>query len=258
MIIVTGAKGLLGEAVVRRLENVVEVSRRTGFDLTDPNFVKKLPSRVDAIIHLAQSEQFRSFPTGAADMFAVNTESTFRLAEYGLKSGCKTFIYASTGGITNSDTNSFYANSKRAGELLLAPFSKEMSVTLLRYFFIYGPKQRSDMLIPRLVERVRNGLPITLQGENGLSLNPIYVEDAAEATVKALSLTGFHTIPIAGNEIITLKALAQRIGEELQKKVHFEQLPGSASDMVGDTVELKSKLLTPHWALQEGLRTLCC
>ena len=64
-------------------------------------------------------------------------------------------------------------------------YQGEFVVVILRFFFVYGPGQSNEMLIPRLVKSVREGQPIALDGLDGLRINPVYVEDAVRAVVSA-------------------------------------------------------------------------
>ena len=64
------------------------------------------------------------------------------------------------------------------------------SVVICRPFFIYGPGQKKNMLIARLIESTRNKKPIILKGLEGMLFNPIYVKDAAHAFVQASELIG--------------------------------------------------------------------
>ena len=73
------------------------------------------------------------------------------------------------------------------------------------------------MLIPRLVNRVLNDQEITLDGPNGLKVNPIHVDDAAEAVKAAINLKGSHVINVAGNETLSLKDIVDIIGTNTGK-----------------------------------------
>src|SRR5690606_28137079 len=110
--------------------------------------------------------------------------STLKLLDYARHQGARTFIYASSGGIYNAgshlcseDANiyigrdlGFYINSKLCSEILIESYAEHMTVIILRFFFVYGPGQRTSMLIPRLVQSVYEGKIITLDGENGLHI----------------------------------------------------------------------------------------
>jgi nucleoside-diphosphate-sugar epimerase len=111
--LITGATGLMGRHVVGFLRDNWEVyalvrkwedssSRRTHYvkcDLADEWRTDRLPTTVDSVIHLAQSEHFREFPMHAERIFKVNVVSTLHLLEYSRHARVKTFVLASSGGI---------------------------------------------------------------------------------------------------------------------------------------------------------------
>ena len=218
--LVTGAAGDLGRRVVARLmlagHDVAALVRpgrppmraalfppgveQVEMDLAilDP---ERLPGGMEAIVSLAQSSHHRQFPEKAAEIFAVNVAANQRLFEWARRRAIGRFVLASSGGVyarrarAMSDNSSqteaesplgFYLGTKLCAELLFDSFGPFFQTAItLRPFFIFGPGQRADMLIPRLIESVRSGRPIQLQGKDGLRLNPIYVEDAAAAFVAA-------------------------------------------------------------------------
>src|SRR5207247_1694483 len=157
-----------------------------------------------------------------ADIFAVNTASTAHLLDFARRAGARTFVYASSGGVYGGGDaplheggaikpDNFYAASKAAAEAIVHAYAPEITAVVLRYFFIYGRGQR-DMLVPSLVARIHRGEPVTLQGNDGIHINPIHAEDAAAATVAALSLREPDTINVAGPQPVTLRSLVYQIG----------------------------------------------
>ena len=194
-----------------------------------------LPQRFDGVIHLAQSEYFRDFPEHSLDVFEVNTISTLRLLDYALKAGAKTFIYASSGGVYGYSDDGFtedaeimqrgdlgfYLGTKLCSEILSDCYTSLMNVLVLRFFFVYGPGQSKGMLIPRLVDRVKEGKLIVLQGSDGIRLNPTYVADAVSAICRSLVVEGSHKINVAGPEVLSMRAIGETIGQVLSKRPKF-------------------------------------
>lgn len=244
-ILVTGGTGLLGRKVCEVLEahghHLTVVGRgfpkqkgvgveRVVADLSEKGFSSRFPRNVDVIIHLAQSAKYRDFPGGASDVFAVNLGSTQELLDYGVKSGVKRFLYASSGGVYQSAAFNFeeesrlrnprdidfYLASKLGGELLTQSYRAIFSHTILRFFFMYGPGQRRHMLLPRLYDQVALGEEILLEGQNGLIINPIHVEDAALAVANSLTLAGSHTVNVAGPDQISLGDIVGAFGKHLR------------------------------------------
>jgi len=233
--LITGATGLIGKKVLQQLRENYEVfvllhnesqnnilNNSVNYiihDLAGPIDPNRLPEKMDIIIHLAQSEHFRDFPEKAVEVFNVNTLSTLHLLDYAGNSGVKKFIYASSGGIYGTGEHGFkedehiiasgdlgfYLGTKLCSEVILKNYSALMDIVILRFFFVYGPGQRKSMLIPRLVESVKNKKSISLQGNDGIKINPTHVDDAAMAVVKALSLNGSYQINVAGPVVYALR-----------------------------------------------------
>ncbi len=177
-------------------------------------------------------------------------------------------MLASSGGIYAAHTNplaedmvqsvelplNFYAASKYCAELIFQSFRQFFSTAVsLRPFFMYGPGQGVAMLIPRLVASVREGRPITLQGAEGLRLNPIWIDDAVRAFSSAIELSGSHIINVAGPETLTLREIGERIGRVLGRKPEFETTAGDAKGYVADIGRMVATLGTPRTRFDEGI-----
>lgn len=281
-ILITGAGGLLGNALSERLagdyrlalagRNLPAHSRHEtlSIDLGEERAFDRLPANPEAIVHLAQSSEFREFPDKAAGIFAVNTHSTSRLLEYGRKQGIKKFIFASTGGVYRPGDETlredsplqvpadlgFYAATKLSSELLVESYRKFFEIVVLRFFFIYGPLQKPGMLIPRLIQNVRNGTEISLQGDRGIRLNPIYVGDAADAVARTLALPGHHLFNIGGPETTDLRSICETIGELVGKSPRFSEQAGRPNHLVADIARMTNRLGKPKIGMTEGLKKM--
>ncbi|MEI8109568.1 MAG: NAD(P)-dependent oxidoreductase [Chitinophagia bacterium] len=282
-ILISGANGLIGSHLVNRLSNDKEIElfllSRNG--ITVPNGksievdfskdwdVSVLPPGINIIIHLAQSENFRDFPNSANDIFYVNTLSTLKLADYAQKNKVDHFIYASSAGIYGNgdlsgfDENSdivyksdlgFYLATKHCSEVILDNYSNLLNVIMLRFFFVYGQGQKSEMLIPRLVNNVKEGKSIKLSSENGLVINPTYVGDAVDAILACLNLQKSYKINVAGPQILSLREIADVIGEKVGKKPVFEiNLSAISAYMVGNIAKMNQLLGPPKIDFKTGL-----
>ncbi|KQW22309.1 hypothetical protein ASC80_02635 [Afipia sp. Root123D2] len=209
-----------------------------------------LPQGVTGVISLAQSAYFRDFPERSKEVFQVNVVANLQLLDWAVRSGVKRFVLASSGGIYGGkrgvqfqetddfQTNSplgFYLGSKFCSEIILQNYRQlfDCAVTV-RPFFIYGPGQRSDMFIARIINSVRDGRPITLQGPDGLRVNPVYVDDAAVAFARALEVNGNKTINVAGPDVLSLRSVAEGAGLHLGRPPLFEAVQGEPVDYVAD------------------------
>jgi len=285
-ILITGAGGLLGYSLVNTLKDKFEIFallrtepeiRLPGvtYYIIDFNFpldTQILPESIDTVIHLAQSSEFRNFPDAAINIFRVNITSTAFLLDYAKKVGVKKFIYASSGGvysegkrpfdenspISTPDNLGYYLGSKLCGEILTQSYSDIFQVVLLRFFFIYGAHQNNKMLIPRLMNNIYNGKPISLQGKNGIFINPIHVQDATEAVVAALSTEKSQTFNIAGPETISIRSLGELMGTYLNVKPIFQEISGDPQYLVGDITKMIDLLVKPSRQISNYLFDIPC
>ena len=282
--LITGSTGLIGRHVVTFLGErwkLFTVVRKAGkgvlgsvetipilHDLSLPCDGKGFPESVDVVIHLAQSEYFREFPAHSANIFHVNTASTLYLLEYARMAKAGTFVLASSGGVYgwgddgfNEDARiaadgeqGFYVGTKLCAEVLAENYTAFMNVIILRFFFVYGPGQRGDMLIPRLVQAVREGRAILLHGEEGFKFNPTYVTDAALAVCRALELKASHKINVGGPDTITLRRIGLEIGGILNKEPVFEVKPEEPSrHLIGDIRKMSELLSPPLVGFKQGI-----
>lgn len=284
-ILITGATGLIGAEVIRRIDEEHAIyavtrrqndliSRRTRVisrDLSKPFDDLDFPAEIDAVIHLAQSEHYRDFPASAADVYNVNTGATFQLLEYARRAGAKTFIYASSGGVYGSGdvgfTEStpivakpnlgFYLGTKLCSEILAENYSSLMNVVIFRFFFVYGPEQKPSMLIPRLVESVKNGAPISLQGDSGIRINPTFVSDAADAVIRSLDLVDSQKINVGGPDVLSLREIGEAIGDIVGRKPIFTiDENAKPAHLIGDIGKMRSLLSEPKIHFNKGVARL--
>lgn len=284
-ILLTGASGLLGREVVKLLGDSAElhllVRKKSSFpsdknkisheiDLSHKWDSDSLPKKIDIVIHLAQSEHFREFPEKAKNIFRVNVESTARLLEYAYESGAKHFVYASSGGIYGCGNQAFkenapvvdsgklgyYLASKYSSEMLAQQYSSLMQVSILRFFFIYGGRQRRSMLLPRLVESIRSKKTINLEGESGIRINPIHVNDAAKALIASLEANGNKTFNIAGSEELSLFEICEIMSHHMGISACYQRTNSHPNDLIADISAMKSQLHNPQILFQEGVKDL--
>lgn len=281
--LITGGTGLIGRELVSILRNSWDIYLLGGshFDETfdDLTVIKQnlaeglneraLPKQIDAVIHLAQSAHFREFPDRSTEVFQVNTLSTLHLLEYARKAGASTFILASSGGVygygdegfledrpvvVNRDLG-FYLSTKLCSEIISENYTNFFNVIMMRFFFVYGVNQRPEMLIQRLIHRVDQGIPIQLHGSEGISINPIYVSDAALAVSKALSLNKSHKINIGGGQKLNLKEIGTIIGKVIGKDPIFEHdWEATPKHLLGDIKKMISVLGPPEIPFEKGIR----
>lgn len=277
-IIVTGATGLVGSHLllqlarhfevhaISRIQRIVENENENEnvkwhqIDLNGDFDHSTLPVSVEAVIYLAQSENFRDFPNKALDVFQINTAKMLEMLDYAREAGARTFIYASSGGVYGvgghgfsedialnaSGENGFYLSTKICSEILAENYKQYMNIVVLRFFFVYGKGQKRSMLIPRLVDSIKGGNPIALKGDVGIKINPIHVSDAVASVMAALNLKGFHKINVAGPEVLSLKKISEIIGVKVGMKPIFKyegnKNPGN---LIGKIEKMRKNLTAP-------------
>jgi UDP-glucose 4-epimerase len=274
-VLVTGAAGFIGSqltpalvagghevfALVRNAEpvapdgaNVIEV------DLASFSSAE-LPA-VDVIVHLAQANV--SFPGDADTLYRVNTLSTQQLLEHGRRSRSSHFVYASSGSVygfgegpvAEDDarrSDDFYAVTKQNAERLVHSYAPFFSTAILRLFTPYGPTQ-TGRLIPGLVARVRGGLPVTLNEDGRPRLTPVFVDDVVRVFRAACGLEGHHVVNIAGDEVASIRDLAELIGAAVGRAPLFEHSDQTSADLIADKSRMQELFSGPAVPLAEGLR----
>ncbi len=282
-ILITGATGFIGSHLIKLVQGrdeIIILSRRRpdtllgsgiawlGGDLSERLDFSKLPDKVDVVIHLAQSRFYRQFPERADDIFDVNVQGTFRLLEYARHAKAESFLFASTGGVYGYgpkrfletdlvNPSNFYGISKLVGEFLLRGYGPFFRTVIFRFFFVYGPGEEK-MLIPSLLEKVRRGETITIEGNEGLRINPIYVGDAIRVFDAALHKSVAGVFNVAGDEAVTIRELVGLVEEMVAKKACIQHTKDQGQgDLVGDNTRMKELLnVLPETPLREGLRKM--
>ena len=287
-ILITGVNGFIGRHMANFLcarHEVLGVTRPSTSldglsaiklifaDLSVPGFAEKLPSRIDCIIHLAQSTQYRNFPEGTKDMRRVNIDATCELLEWARIAGVQQFIFSSTANVygksnqqlTEADVTqpeSFYGASKLAAEHLAKQYQAHFQVDVLRLFTVYGPGQRG-MLIPNIADRMRQGQSITLADGVGLTLSPIYVGDVAEIAYKLMGAqngNGYRLFNVCGHNVNELSEIVSILEEVLGVKANIKFIQEGAHYLAGSNNALKNFIdLGPMTGLKDGLsKTFGC
>jgi UDP-glucose 4-epimerase len=252
-VLVTGATGFVASHLLPALAAKHEVvalghdeSRIPTYDNVEPLAVDlrdaadSLLPKVDAVVHLAQANV--PFPDGALDLLAVNAAATVALLDHARRCGAARFVYASSGSVygpgerpwTENDApnaTDFYSSTKLAGERFVGAYATYFGTTVLRLVAPYGPGQR-NRLIPRLVTSVHEGRPITLNAGGRPRMNPIYIADTVRIVEAALEADGDQLVNVAGDEAVSIRELAERIGKLVGVEPVFELGEAAAGDIV--------------------------
>lgn len=282
-LLVTGGTGFLGRAFLQQLAGryrVVALARApdaapsidgvewTSGDLCQPLARARLPRRIAAVVHLASLRE-PADAAGPEQLFTVNAGSTAALLDYAVSAGARRFVYGSTGGVYGYRPGrireshkpapfDLYTLSKWHGESVVAR-ERRLASVVVRYFFPYGPGQRAG-IVPRLATTIASGRPVILYQRGRVPhLNPVFVDDAADLTQRALIASTQLFVNCAGKDIVTVRQLSQRIAAILGVRPSFVSgRDSSVGDMVASLSQSARALgFHPGVSLDAGLeRTL--
>lgn len=185
---------------------------------------------VDAVAHLAgQPGVTTSWGSDFERYLADNVLATQRLLDAATRSHLKRFVYASSSSVYGVRVAepallglrpaSPYGVSKLAAELLMDTYARSFGVpgVSLRYFSVYGPRQRPDMAVHRFTEALLDGRPVEIFGDGRQARDFTYVSDVVDATMRALDadLPPGLVMDVAGGTPVTVDTLVGQLREVL-------------------------------------------
>jgi len=234
---------------------------------------------LDAIVHLAAKAGVRASidnPVGCAHANITGTQSMLECAR---QMEVDTFILGSSSSVYGNNEKvpfseedavhhpiSPYAASKRSGELLAHTYHHlyEMTVHCLRFFTVYGPRQRPDLAIHTFARQLLAGRPITMYGDGTSSRDYTYIEDILDGVVAALHRAHsqanpeYEIVNLGGSETTELLDLIHGLGDALGIDPMIEQRPMPPGDVKRTHADIAKahKLLgyTPETPIEEGLK----
>ena len=201
--------------------NLAEVSGHAGWqlaevDITDTAALAALLDPDTVVVHLAARAGVRPSLADPVGYARSNVEGTASVAEAMRRAGATRLVFGSSSSVYGDDTPapfredapaiaavSPYGATKRAGELMLGSMAPifGLRVVSLRFFTVYGPRQRPDLAIRAFAERMRRGEPVTLFGDGSTARDYTYVADIVAGILAAVDLPG-RMAP--GQEIVNL------------------------------------------------------
>ncbi|PYO76982.1 MAG: NAD-dependent epimerase/dehydratase family protein [Gemmatimonadetes bacterium] len=304
-ILVTGAAGFIGshvcEALLARGDEVVGIDnfdpfyeravkernleglRRTaGFRFVEVDIVRDgLPlDGVLVVLHLAARPGVRPSLEDPASYSETNVTGTVRVFEAARRAGIRRIVFGSSSSVYGDATPppfaedapaawpiSPYAASKRAGELMAQAFAHlyGLQIACLRFFTVYGPRQRPDLAIHRFTRLIAEGQPVRMHGDGSSERDYTYITDCVDGVLSAVEWTGrpraagvAEPINIGGGERVRLDRLIDLIGRTLRQDVRIERhgdQPGDVRLTAADLRRAERELgYRPTVGIEEGIR----
>jgi UDP-glucuronate 4-epimerase len=204
--------------------------------------------KFDAVFHVGARAGVRPSIQQPQLYYDTNVAGTLHLLEAARSSGTERFIFASSSSVYGAakkvpfsedehltQTLSPYAATKIAGEFLCSTYSHlyKIRVVALRYFTVYGARQRPDLAIHQFTRRIHAGEPIDQFGDGTTRRDYTYIDDIIQGTTAALNYDGpgFDVFNLGESDTIQLKDLVAAIENALGKKAKVNRLPEQPGDM---------------------------
>lgn len=240
-------------APARKRENIRELTDHPRFkliegDIRNPEDVHKAVAlRPEAVVHLAARAGVRPSIEQPLLYQDVNIRGTNVLLEAVRRiPGCK-FIFGSSSSVYGNNSKvpfaeddnvdapiSPYAATKRAGELLCHTYHHLYGTptTCMRFFTVYGPRQRPDLAIHKFARLMEAGKPIPLFGDGSMQRDYTFVDDIVAGVHRAIErCNGFKTYNLGNSNPIPLSELVGALESALGRKAIIERLPLQPGDV---------------------------
>ena len=287
---VTGGGGFIGSHVVDHLVSaghevvVVDLAARwrnpaadyRAVDLFDQQGMAGALTDCQAVFHLAGAADVNDVAADPVWAVRLNVEGTAQVLETARRTGCQrvllastVWVYGATSGagertedalVDIAQAGHVYVATKLAAELLMhsyhAMYGQEF--TILRYGIPYGPRMRDALVVAKFVRAALDSTPITIAGSGNQHRSYVYVEDLADAHVRALSPAAANQVlALEGGTPVSVREIADTVCE-LVRPVPIEHVPARAADYQGATISNRAakELLdwSPVTAFPDGVR----
>lgn len=229
----------------------------------------------DAVINLAARAGVRYSVENPWIYVDTNMSGTLNLLEGAARYNCPKFVLASTSSIyganaplpTPESADSDhplqpYAASKKGAEAMCHAyhFLHGIDVTVFRYFTVYGPAGRPDMVMFRFVQWLFENRTIHLNGDGSQNRGFTYIDDIARGTIAGLKPLGYEVINLGGHEVISINEMLSRLECMIGERGEISYHQAHAADMLANHADVtKARTLLgwePQVSLDEGMRQL--
>jgi len=260
---------------LRALQSLAKPFEFVQGDLTDRAVVDQLFADVkfDQVIHLAARAGVRPSLEKPALYQRVNVEGTVNLLEAARLSGVKKLTLASSSSVYGvnskmpfSETDSIftaispYAASKLACEALghVYHHTYGLDIVMLRFFTVYGPRQRPDLAIRKFTKLISEGKPIPVYGDGSSARDHTYVSDIVDGVMACLDREfGYEIFNLGESQTVTLSRLIELIENAVGKKAVIQRLPMQPGDVpvtFADISKARNQLgYSPKMKVEQGI-----
>jgi UDP-glucuronate 4-epimerase len=259
--------------------NLSGLMRSTQFDLAETDIRDEhvlhhiMADPIDVVVHLAAKAGVRPSiedPMGYQD---VNIRGTMEVLESARRFGIRKIIFASSSSVYGNNPKvpfserdnvdnpiSPYAATKKAGELLCYTYSHlyGMDITCLRFFTVYGPRQRPDLAIHKFARLIEQGKPIPVYGDGSMRRDFTYIDDILDGVVAAMErCAGYAIYNLGESRPVRVDELIAAMETALGKKAIIERYPmqpGDVNQTCADINKARRELgYEPKTTLEAGL-----
>lgn len=244
-------------------------------DVRDPGLVRELFAGREfaAVLHLAAMAGVRASVEDPQRYYDVNVTGTLNLVEAARRQRVGNFVFASTSSVYGTTRQvpfvetdvcdrplSPYAATKRAGEMLGFTYHHlhGLNFTALRFFTVYGPRGRPDMMTYKVADNIAFGRQVPLYNNGQMHRDWTYVNDIVEGVLAAVDRPlGFEVINLGRGQPVLLADFVRRIEECAGRKANLAPAPMPDSDMpytYADVSKARQLLgYNPRTSVQEGV-----
>jgi UDP-glucuronate 4-epimerase len=248
-----------------------DISDRTFFGPSSP----LTNNKVAAVIHLAARAGVRQSVENPWVYVDTNITGTLNLLEFCREHHIPKFILASTSSVYGSDAPlptpetyssnqplQVYAATKKSAEVLchVYHYLYGLDVTAFRYFTVYGPAPRPDMVMFRFTQWISEGQTVRVNGDGMQSRGFTYVDDIARGTLLGLKPMGYEIINLGGHEVIMINDLIHMFESLTGQKARVEYQPPHPADMTTNWADVSKARQVLEWepsiTLEQGVSNL--
>jgi len=244
-------------------------------DIRDKNFVMHVfeTYHPDRVVHLAAMAGVRPSIADPLTYQEVNLRGTMNLLEAMKAQHVTQMIFASSSSVYGNnpkvpfseDDNvdhpiSPYAATKKAGELLCYTYHHlyDFTIIALRFFTVYGPRQRPEMAIHKFTRLIDEGAPIPMFGDGSSKRDYTYISDIIDGMLRTMDIeAGYHIYNLGESQTTSLIDLIHLIETALGKKAVIKTLPPQPGDVditYADVTRARQELgYNPHTSMEEGI-----